>query len=252
MNEIKTLDLFSGIGGFSYSLERLCPEGAFRTVAFCEQDKFCQAVLRKHWPEVPIFDDVRDLTGEQIGSVDIICAGFPCQDISIANTTSRKGLEGEKSGLWSEAFRIIREIRPRFGILENVPNLLAGGRGEWFGKILSDLAEIGFDAEWHCISASSVGAPMERSRVWIITYPGCAGFQGPVINTQSLQEPTVQTPAQFGNRDISVGIGWPELSSHLRVDDGLSSWIHEIKALGNSVVPQVVEKIGRAIIGADQ
>jgi len=163
---MRCLDLFSGIGGFSLGLER----AGMETVAFCEYDKHAQRVLRKHWPDVPIFEDVRTLDGKQFkGAVDVVCGGFPCQDLSVAG--KKAGFEGERSSLYREMLRIISECLPRYAIFENVTGLLTGESGRWFGKFLYDLAEIGFDAEWHCIPASELGAHHHRDRVWIIAYP---------------------------------------------------------------------------------
>ena len=160
---MNVLDLFSGIGGFSLGLDR----AGFKTVAFCEVDKKCQAVLKKHWPDVPIFDDVSNLRGEDIEeTIDVICGGFPCQDISLAGKGA--GLEGERSGLWTEFHRLIKEIKPKYAIIENVSALRSRG----LDQVLRSLAEIGYDAEWHCITAASVGAPHRRDRIWIVAYPG--------------------------------------------------------------------------------
>lgn len=171
MKKLKVLDLFSGIGGFSIGLERT---GGFETVAFCEIEKFPQKVLNKHWPNVPIYEDVRELTSEGLQSdgifPDIITGGFPCQDISVAG--SQKGISEEtRSGLWSECARLIGEIRPRYAVFENVTNLLNGNGGDWFKRVLWDISKIGYDAEWHCIPASSIGASHRRDRVWIVAYP---------------------------------------------------------------------------------
>lgn len=156
------LDLFSGIGGFSLGLER----AGMKTVAFCEVDKKCQQVLKKHWPGVPIFDDVSNLKGEDIEeTIDIICGGFPCQDISLAGKGA--GLEGKRSGLWSEFKRLIEEIKPKYAIIENVSALRSRG----LDQVLREISEIGYDAEWHCITASSIGAPHRRDRIWIVAYP---------------------------------------------------------------------------------
>ena len=166
MQALKVLDLFSGIGGFSLGLERT---GGFETVAFCEIEPFPRAVLKEHWPDVPCYEDVRTLTADQLRSdgiaVDVICGGFPCQDLSYAGKGA--GLEGARSGLWSEIARLVGELRPQYVIVENVSALLSRG----LGRVLGDLAEIGYGAEWHCIPASAVGAPHIRDRIWIIAYP---------------------------------------------------------------------------------
>ena len=174
MNKLKVLDLFSGIGGFSLGLERT---GGFETVAFCEIEEFPRKVLAKHWPEVPQYHDVRELTADQLAAdgitVDVITGGFPCQDISTAG--KQAGIsEGTRSGLWSEIVRLTRELSPRYVIVENVANLLSGPsekRGGWFGRVLGDLADLGFCAEWASVPASSIGGPHERERIWIVAYP---------------------------------------------------------------------------------
>jgi DNA (cytosine-5)-methyltransferase 1 len=162
---VNVLDLFSGIGGFSLGLER----AGLQTVAFCEIEPYCKAVLRKRWPHVPCYEDVRTLTATRLAAdgiaVDVICGGFPCQDISVAGKGA--GLAGARSGLWSEYSRLIGEVRPRWVIVENVSALL--GRG--LGDVLGDLAALGYDAEWHCIPAAYVGAPHRRDRIWIVAYP---------------------------------------------------------------------------------
>lgn len=176
---LRVLDLFSGIGGFSLGLERSQrPDGSqgFETVAFCEIEDFPRRVLAKHWPEVPCYEDVTKLTGSILASdgitVDVITGGFPCQDISTAG--KQAGIsEGTRSGLWSEIVRLIGELRPQYVIVENVANLLRGPnekRGGWFGRILGDLAECGYDAEWENIPAAAVGAPHRRERVWIVAH----------------------------------------------------------------------------------
>ena len=158
---MRVLDLFSGIGGFSLGLER----AGFQTIAFCEIEPFACGVLAKHWPDVPCHGDI---TAREFvpGEADIICGGFPCQDISTAGNGA--GLAGERSGLWRELLRAIRVVRPKFAVVENVAALLSRG----MGTVLGDLAEIGYDAEWHCIPASAVGAPHRRDRVWIVADPG--------------------------------------------------------------------------------
>ena len=166
---MRTLDLFAGIGGFTLGLE----QAGLETAAFCEIEPYAQQVLAKNWPEVPIYDDIRSITAERLISdgvrVDIITGGFPCQDLSISG--AQAGIEGERSGLWSECARLLRELRPRYAIFENVTNLLIGDGGNWFKRVLWDISSVGYDAEWHCIPASELGAYHHRDRVWIICYP---------------------------------------------------------------------------------
>ncbi len=163
---LRVLDLFSGIGGFSLGLERT---GGFKTVAFCEIEEFPRKVLKKHWPTIPIYPDVTKLSAKQLTtdgiSVDVICGGFPCQDISFAGKGA--GIKGERSGLWEEYSRLIGELRPQYVIVENVSALLSRGLSD----VLGDLATLGYDAEWHCIPAAAVGAPHRRDRAWVISYP---------------------------------------------------------------------------------
>ena len=181
MDKFKVIDLFSGIGGFSLGLEAT---GHFETVAFCEIEKYPQKILKKHWPDVPIYEDVKNVTAERLradgiitnGDRIVVTGGFPCQDISVAG--HQKGITAERSGLWSELHRIIGELRPDYAIVENVSALLSGPGeqpGEWFGKILGDLAEVRFDAKWFSIQASDMGAPHKRNRVWIVGYPNDNG-----------------------------------------------------------------------------
>lgn len=248
MTRLRVLDLFSGIGGFSLGLERT---GGFETVAFCEIEEYPRKVLTKHWPDIPIHRDVRKLGKADVPTANVIVGGFPCQDISIGG--NQDGIDAERSGLWSDFVRLIGEIRPKYALIENVANLLAGpdGTGRWFARILSDLARIGYDAEWRNIPAAAVGSPQSRQRVWIVAYPRGAGFQGSIFEMCRIRSFAGETSAQFGDKRISVGSGWPELSSYLRMGDGLSRWSHEIKALGNAVVPQIPEMIGRAILEAE-
>jgi DNA (cytosine-5)-methyltransferase 1 len=173
MWRMKNLDLFSGIGGFALGLEWA---GGYETVAFCEQDRKCRKVLKKHWPAVPQFIDIETLTYERlkkrgITQIDIITGGFPCQDISLVGKGA--GIYGDRSGLWKEFARLIGEIRPRYAIVENVAAL----RGRGIDRVLRDLAAVRYDAEWYCIPASAVGAPHQRDRIWIIAYPSQNGLQ---------------------------------------------------------------------------
>jgi DNA (cytosine-5)-methyltransferase 1 len=245
MEKLRTLDLFAGIGGFSLGLERT---GGFTTVAFCEIEKFPQQVLRKHWPEVPIYDDVRTLTAERLAAdgiaVDVITGGFPCQDLSACG--SGAGLAGERSGLWFEYARLIRELRPRYVIVENSPNLL-----DWLGPVLGALAEVGLDAEWECIPAGAIGAPHFRDRLWIVAYAPCERLsgQGELITSLN-QEAAPYRQASELERAFRAGNLPYVCGGH----DGVSTYVDQVavKSLGNAVVPQIVELIGRAILQAEQ
>ena len=161
-NMLNILDLFSGIGGVSLGFER----AGWQTVGFCEIEPSCQRVLAKHWPNTPIISDIRNLNAASAPNfVDVICGGFPCQDISVAG--KKAGIMGSRSGLWKEYARLINEMKPRYAIIENVANLRSSG----LVTVLKDLWQIGYDAEWHCIPAAALGAPHRRDRIWIIAYP---------------------------------------------------------------------------------
>lgn len=265
---MKVLDLFSGIGGFSLGLER----AGFKTVAFCEIEPFCRKVLKKHWPDVPIYEDVRELNANMLKNdgiaVDVICGGFPCQDIS--NAGAKAGIDGKRSGLWSEYARLIGELQPRYVIVENVAALLHRG----MGRVLGDLAKIGYDAEWHCIPACYVGAPHERDRLWIVAYPNSYSESDSAINAGEvpksdmahsigirLQGPRLSiypsNQAKGGKRQATDafhgGIGeiWKVEPAICRVADGVPHRVDRLSALGNAVVPQIPEIIGRAILFKD-
>lgn len=168
---LNVLDIFSGIGGFSLGLEAI----GMQTVAFCEINPFCQKILTRHWPSIPIFTDITTINKEDLKTlprIDVIAGGFPCQDVSIAG--KKKGINAKRSGLWKEFVRLVNEIRPKYAIIENVANLRSTG----LINVLQDLWKIRYDAEWHCIPASAFGAPHRRDRIWIIAYPSCeSGFR---------------------------------------------------------------------------
>ena len=165
---MKILDTFAGIGGFSYAAEKLI--GGFETTQFIEIDPFCQKVLKKHWPHVPIHDDIRTFTAKPF-QYQVITGGFPCQDISVAGL--QKGITEEtRSGLFFELMRVIRMVRPQYVVLENVAAIINRG----LDIVLRELSEAGYDAEWSVISASSVGACHQRSRWWLVAYPNDNGL----------------------------------------------------------------------------
>lgn len=251
MSKLRVLDLFSGIGGFSLGLERT---GGFETVAFCEIEPFPRKVLAKHWPHVPCYEDVRTLTAERLAAdgiaVDVICGGFPCQDLSKARGSHGlgAGLDGDRSGLWSEIVRLAGELGPRFVIVENVTDILSRG----LDRVLGDLAEIGFDAEWHCISASTIGAPHVRDRFWLVAQPNSERLEG-----QHRQGEQARNAGR--GRDASAwSLPWAVAATHwlpepavCRVADGFPARVDRLRALGNAVVPQIPELIGRAILAAE-
>jgi DNA (cytosine-5)-methyltransferase 1 len=246
MSKLKVLDLFSGIGGFSLGLERT---GGFETVAFCEIEEFPRKILNKHWPEVPCYHDIKELTSERLASdgiaVDVVCGGFPCQDISTAGRMA--GIEASRSGLWREVIRLVRDIRPKIAVLENVTALLNGG----LSVILGELAKIGYDAEWHCIRASRFGLPHIRDRVWIIAYARRTGWKRLV--TDDCLSRAAKTPfSKFSDKDIGSWLQMVSRQCGLRNGDGLSLAVDRsrLKTLGNAVVPQIPELIGNAILSA--
>ena len=215
-----------------------------RTVAFCEIDPFCREILRRHWPDVPCFTDIRELKGTDAGPVDVICGGFPCQDISAASLTGT-GLDGDRSGLWSEFHRLIREIRPRFAIVENSSALLYRG----LGRLLGELAEIGYDAEWHCLRASSLGAPFAGDRIYILATPHQVDGEERMRVRPYLRRGQIRRASREFRSQV-----WLEATSGLaRMGHGFSDRVdrrRRTEGLGNAVVPQVPEIIGRAIMSA--
>jgi len=242
---VRVLDLFSGIGGFSLGLER----AGFETVAFCEIEDYPRKVLAKHWPGVPIYDDVRTLTAGRLASdgiagIEVITGGFPCQDLSIAG--NQAGITtGTRSGLWSEIVRLVGEIRPKFIIVENVANLLRGPSnkpGRWFGRVLGDLAECGYDAEWHRIPAALAGRPIFRDRIWLVSFPMQVGQ--PCMGEQF----SFPSESVFNDGLVNAIRHRLDKSPFLGVADGLPHQLDRLAALGNAVVPQIPELIGRAIM----
>jgi len=285
MKKLKLLDTFSGIGGFSYAAEKLV--GGFETTQFIEIDPYCQKVLNKHWPSVPIHDDITTFTAEPF-QFDAICGGFPCQDISVAGR--KEGITKEsRSGLFYELIRVIRLVRPKYVILENVAAILNNG----LDIVLGELSEAGYDAEWAVISASSLGACHRRSRWWLVAYPNNNGspsaeksrsiektdggaeerknkalnikrsseskntetFQHDVTNPQGSRMEGMRPSGEqvkfkmeetglskWGYKRRLLSPNWRSYTSEpclLRGDDGLRNRVDRLKALGNSVVPQV-------------
>ena len=231
--------LFSGIGGFDLGLER----AGFTISWQVEIDPYCQRVLAKHWPTVPRYGDICAVDWGTVEPVDVLCGGFPCQDLSFAG--KRAGIDGARSGLWSEYVRTIRHLRPRLVLVENVPGLLSNA---YMGRVLGDLAQSGYDAEWDCIPASAVGAPHRRDRVWIVAYPA-----GSAVEKCSMVLPE----RLYGE---SGGMGWQALPgthweahqpSMVGVAHGVPQRMAQLTAIGNAVVPQIVEALGRMILDVE-
>ena len=182
--ELKLLDLFSGIGGFSYAAERIV--GGYKTTQFVELDSYCQSVLRKNFPNTPIHDDIKTFTAKP-GQFDVFTIGFPCQDLSVAGR--QRGINDEtRSGLFYESIRLLREVRPRFALFENVRNLLSHEKGETFQEVLFQIAKAGYDVEWSVISAKDLGACHLRERIWIVAYSNSFRCGGGSSEGCSMQE----------------------------------------------------------------
>lgn len=277
---IKMLDLFSGIGGFSYAGEKLV--GGFETVAFCEYDKHAQKVLRKHWPDTEIIDDVRELANDAErfrGSVDLICGGYPCQPFSVAGV--RRGDKDDRH-LWPEMLRIIQAVRPTWVIGENVAGHISMGLDE----VLSDLEAAGYQARCYVIPAVAADAYHRRDRCWIVGYAKHDGlpttevrriFDQASNNNEEGEKPSSQfegtsRPANSGNVAYASGEGlqgdvwqgqagtqrqpegypaqcrwWGSEPAVGRMANGVPGRVHRLKQLGNSIVPQVAARILYAI-----
>jgi DNA (cytosine-5)-methyltransferase 1 len=241
--------LFAGIGGMDLGFER----AGFETVWQVECNDYCRKVLAKNFPHADrSVTDVRDAGSHNLKPVDVIVGGFPCQDISHAGL--RAGIEGERSGLWSEYARIIRELRPSYVLVENVAALL--GRG--MGKVLGDLAEIGFDAEWECLRAHDFGAPHLRDRVYLVAYPrqfdGKAGLVSNYCRTglgrqsEEKERSNDRLIPQLGTSLTERIQTWLACERGMgRMAHGVRSRVHRVTALGNAVVPEIPYQIALRI-----
>ena len=307
MAQLKFVSIFCGIGGIDLGLER----AGHQCVGQVEIDPYCQKVLAKHWPDVWRYDDITKLKAEDIPDADMWTAGFPCQDIS--NAGKRAGIHGKQSGLFFDLMRLVRQVRPRYLLLENVAALLTRG----MGTVLGELAESGYDAEWNCIPAAAVGAPHIRTRVFILAFPSssecyagaevvselqegdrneprtdhtdrsgadvadadnerlegrngeilreCAGqqFAGQgssperdIPDAQRLRE--LQPQGCFANQRRRLGdfrekegrAQWEVEPDVGRVANGIPARVDRLRSLGNAVVPQVAEFIGRLLMEA--
>lgn len=242
------ISLFSGIGGFDLGFD----QAGMECVLQVEKDEKARAVLAHHWPNVPKMELVEDVTREsvrqlRIETVDLICGGFPCQPISEAGL---RQAQNDERWLWPEYFRVVCEFMPRWVVIENVSGLLdRGGCG-----VLRNLAQIGYDAEWQALPASAFGAPHIRERVLIVAYPSSFGrMDAAKIFDRVVEEALPQSKEAWGTSYPKRGNGgtvrlFPD-SELLRVDDGFPSELDKARVtqLGNAIVPQITEWIGRRI-----
>jgi len=294
---VNILSLFAGIGGLELGLERA---GLGTTRWQVEIEPFNRKVLAAHWPDAQRFADVRDVSAEDFPGCDVICGGFPCQDISLAG--KGEGIDGQRSGLWREFARLIGEIRPRIVVVENVPDLAVRG----LGRVLGDLCALGYDAEWEIVSAQDAGAPHLRKRLFILATFCDPDAQGQSVGPEHDRETprlcgaathadsaglerrhSAKLPERSGERAAgesssslaAVVVAHPQGVNRAQGDSplgafagegeprrrsgGLSSWrweaqppvcpvadgvpgrVAQLRALGNAVVPQVSELVGR-------
>lgn len=238
-DKLKVLDLFSGIGGFSLGLERT---GGFETVGFCEIDSYCQKVLKKHWPDVAIHDDINTLNVEDIynGKIDVITGGYPCQPFSVAG--NRKGHKDDRH-LWPRMFEIIKQARPTWIICENVNGHITMGLDE----VLHDLESEGYASKPFVIPACAIDAPHRRDRVWIVANTNRERLEGSEEARDSCAEGK-KADKQLAGFCESEWRSWPTEPRICRVANGVSDRMDRIRGLGNAVVPGVVSKIGQAIL----
>lgn len=235
MQKLEVIELFAGIGGFT---EGFSATGGFETVAFVENNEFCQKVLKKNHPDIKVYEDVRKYVYEK--PVDLVTAGFPCQDISLAGDAA--GLAGEHSGLFWYIFRTLRMVGRSKLLLENVAALLTRG----LCTVLGALATFGYDAEWHCIPASYIGAWHRRDRIWIFAYPN-------EINTKGCSQKPILGQSDLSRKLTRSFEKWPGRSNlpasrFCGAYDGISNKTHRIGAVGNAIVPQLAEIHGEAIL----
>jgi len=242
---IKLGSLFSGIGGFELGLERALPQ--CKTIWQVEQNTFCQSLLRKHWADAIIYDDIRTVGAHNLESVDVLCGGFPCQDISKAGL--KKGINhGKKSSLYYEMFRVICEIRPRLIIFENVSNISTLGGHDVFRT----LASAGYDAEWCTIrTGADFGLPHIRRRWFCVAYtPGTRKQQSTYTQCMGQTQSTMHRVLQ-GIRTDKGRMHRERLQTEspvCRDSDGISKRMDRCRALGNAITPQASEWVGRQIL----
>jgi DNA (cytosine-5)-methyltransferase 1 len=226
--------LFSGIGGLELALEHC---GLGPVIWQAERDPYASAVLAKHWPTVKRYDDVRKIDGNS-ERPDVICGGFPCQDISYAGLGA--GIEGERSGLWSEYARIVRQLRPRYVFIENVAALLTRG----LDRVLGDLAACGYDAEWEVLGACCAGAPHQRERIFVLAFNADSMRHG--LEGNDTDDGIRHAPDKSESSGLSASVDYsghwlgarPNGARPVGVGDGPTDEVDRLRCLGNAVVPQ--------------
>ena len=260
--------LFSGIGGIDLGLDR----AGLRCLWQVEKDEYCRRVLEKHWPDVKRYGDVTELSGNELQPVDLICGGFPCQDVSHAAAGSRAGIEGTRSGLWFEFCRIVRTLRPRFLFIENVAGVLVYGA---MRRVIGELARLGYVGIWRSIRASDFGASHRRKRIFVVAYTLFPRLQ----DTQQDQLSEAPWPQERGTaselrtapfrfapgptdkRWADIIRKHPDLAPALKppirgMADGVPDWLDRtlsnrakrLARLGNAVVPDKAVWFGQRIL----
>jgi len=230
--------LCSGIGGLDLGLER----AGMRVIWQSEVDPYACRVLAKHWPDVPNLGDVTTIDWSTVERPDVICGGYPCQPFSYAG--ARRG-EHDHRHLWPYMLRALRYLRPRYALLENVTGHLSLG----FGRVLGDLAEIGFDAEWSVVSACAMGAPHARERVLVVAYPCAIGRERRRSHGPAHGSPDRQTRQSEGRNPNTAWLAVPGATVR-GVANGVPHRVDRLRGLGNAVVPQVAEHVGHLIARA--
>jgi DNA (cytosine-5)-methyltransferase 1 len=243
---MKHLDLFSGIGGFAYAVDQVWPGS---THVFCDNNVFCQKVLKKHWPGAKIYDDIRTITNEEAGW-ELLTGGFPCQPFSQAG--KRRGTEDDRY-LWPEMLRVIQLTKPTWIIGENVRGFVTWNEGLVLEQVRLDLEAEGYEVQPLIIPACAVNAPHRRDRVWIIAHTKSIDGRRELRNLSSKNETQSKPKEQHQNKtrkfeNASWDEPWIEVATRLcRVDDGVSNRVDRLRGLGNAIVPQVAIEIMKAI-----
>ena len=251
---MRFVSLFAGIGGMDKGLEA----AGWECVAQVENDPWCTRILEKHWPTIPKWGDIHDLDPADLPDCDAVVGGFPCQPVSLAG---KRQAQDDPRWLWPEFLRIIRMVRPRIVLVENVPGLLTAG----FGDVLDGLAGAGYDTEWTSVPAAAVGAPHLRWRIFIVAYTDTIGWDGgsgeqrqgrrgePQNSSRDMgdtDKPSEDSFAQEGRSRGAIGeSGWWDVEPRVgRVAPRVPRRVDRLRGLGNAVVPQVAEWIGRRIV----